>query len=121
MQIQYWNGAQKRGHNKANDLSHKTKGLKEATKNRVYKFDCRECKSWYIGETGQRMEKRTYQHQNDVKNGKETNAIFMHLQAHAMTIPSNGKKFPISKMRKTGRREKLRRLSISMPWTQKKL
>ena len=28
------------------------------------------------------MEKRTYQHKNDVKNGKETNAIFMHLQAH---------------------------------------
>jgi len=28
------------------------------------------------------MEKRTYQHQNDVKNGRETNAIFMHLQEH---------------------------------------
>ena len=32
---------------------------------------------------------------------------------HTMTIPSNGKKFPISKMRKTGRREKLRKLSIN--------
>ena len=54
--------------------------------NHVYKFDCRECKSWHIGETGQKMEKRTYhgQHQNlnDVKNGRETNAIFMHLQEH---------------------------------------
>ena len=51
-------------------------------KNRVYKFDCKDCKSWYIGETGQKIEKRTYQHQNDIKNGKETNAIFMHLQQH---------------------------------------
>ena len=54
----------------------------EQGKKRVYRFDCREYKSWYISETGQKMEKRTYQHQNDVKNGKETNAIFMHLQEH---------------------------------------
>ena len=40
---------------------------------------------------------------------------------NTMTIPSNGKKFPNLKMRKTGRREKLRKLSISMQWTQKKL
>ena len=51
-------------------------------KNHLYKFDCKDCKSWYIGETGQKIEKRTYQHQNDIKNGKETNAIFMHLQQH---------------------------------------
>ena len=37
-QIQCWNGAQKRGHDKANYLSHKTKNPKDATKNRVYKF-----------------------------------------------------------------------------------
>ena len=60
----------------------KQKVPKMQQKNRVYRFDCRECKSWYIGETGQKMEKRTYQHQNDVKNGRETNAIFMHLQEH---------------------------------------
>ena len=51
-------------------------------KNCVYKFDCKDCKSWYIGETWQKIEKRTYQHQNDIKNGKETNAIFIHLQQH---------------------------------------
>ena len=28
------------------------------------------------------MENRTYQHKNDVRNGKETNAIFMHLQGN---------------------------------------
>ena len=28
------------------------------------------------------MEKRTYQHKNDLENCKETNAIFMHLQEH---------------------------------------
>ena len=60
----------------------KQKVPKMQQKNRVCRFDCRECKSWYIGETGQKMEKRTYQHQNDVKNGRETNAIFMHLQEH---------------------------------------
>ena len=25
---------------------------------RVYNFDCGECKSWYIGKTGQKMEKK---------------------------------------------------------------
>ena len=89
-------------------------------KNRVYRFDCRECKSWYIGETGQKMEKRTYQHQNDVKNGRETNAIFMHLFCKSTRIiTSNGNKFHISNMRKTGRREKLRKLCISMQWIQR--
>ena len=48
-------------------------------KNRVYKYDCKDCESCYIGETGQKIEKRTYQHQNDIKNGKATNAVFMHL------------------------------------------
>ena len=48
-------------------------------KNRVYKFDCQDCEICYMGETGQKIEKSTYQHQNDIKNGKETNAIFMHL------------------------------------------
>ena len=51
-------------------------------KNRVYKFDCADCKKWYIGETGQKMESRKYQHQNDVKNGKKTNAFFVHLETH---------------------------------------
>ena len=105
-QVQCWNGTQKRGHKKANDLSHEIKGPKDATKqNGVYKFNCSECKSWYFGETGQRMEKRTYQHKNDVKNSKEINAILMHLQEHNMPIPSNGKKFSVLKIRKTGRRE----------------
>ena len=73
----------KSGHKKANDLSHEIKGPKDATKqNGVYKFNCSECKSCYFGETGQRMEKRTYQHKNDVKNSKEINAILKHLQEH---------------------------------------
>jgi len=60
----------------------KQKIPKEQQKNKIYKFNCKDCKSWYIGETGQKMENRTYQHKNDVRNGKETNAIFMHLQGN---------------------------------------
>ena len=37
-------------------------------KNRVYKFDCKDCKSWYIGETGQKIE---HTNQNDIKNGDQ--------------------------------------------------
>ena len=52
-------------------------------RNRVYKVDCKDCKSCYIGDTRQKIEKGTYQHQNDIKNGKETNAICMHLHQHS--------------------------------------
>ena len=55
---------------------------KKSQKNKIYKFNCKDCKSWYIGEIGQKVENRTYQHKNDVRNGKETNAIFMHLQGN---------------------------------------
>ena len=43
---------------------------KEQQKNKVYKFNCKDCKSWYIGETGQKMENRTYQHKNDIRMEK---------------------------------------------------
>ena len=36
-QVQCWNGAQKRGQNKENDLSQKTKGPKDATKQKPSK------------------------------------------------------------------------------------
>ena len=112
----------KKGHKKANDLSHEIKGPKDATKqNCVYKFNCSGYNSWYIGETGQRMEKRTYQHKNDVKNSKEINTILMHLQEQNMTIPSNGKKFSVLNIRKTGKREKIKKPDISKQWIQKKL
>jgi len=58
-------------HNQKGNVSPEAKDPKDAAKNRVYKFDCGDSKKGYIGETGQKMESRKYQHQNDVKNGKK--------------------------------------------------
>ena len=120
-QVQCWNGTQKRGHKKANDLSHEIKGPKDATKqNGVYKFNCSECKSWYFGETGQRMEKRTYQHKNDVKNSKEINAILKHLQEHNDHSIQWKEVFCLEN-KEDWKKRKLKKLFILMQWIQKKL
>ena len=81
MKVQRRNGPQKRRHNQKGNLSPEVKDPKDAAKRRLHKFDCADCKKWYIGETGQKMESRKYQHQKDVKGG-EKNAFFMHLQTH---------------------------------------
>ena len=63
-------------------MSHEAKNSKRTTKYKVYKLNCKDCKSWFIAETGQKMDKRTYQHKNVLRNGKKTKAIFMHLQGN---------------------------------------
>uniref|UniRef100_A0A8D8LXS3 GIY-YIG domain-containing protein n=1 Tax=Cacopsylla melanoneura TaxID=428564 RepID=A0A8D8LXS3_9HEMI len=44
----------------------------------VYKLDCNDCNSSYIGESGQFLKKRMYQHKYDIKNEKTSTALSAH-------------------------------------------
>ena len=46
----------------------------------IYKINCGNCESSYIGETGQTLGKRLQQHQRDVREKKSTNGIYQHLR-----------------------------------------
>ena len=45
----------------------------------VYKIECKDCSSVYIGQTGKTLEKRVKQHKYSVRTGQSNNAIFNHI------------------------------------------
>ena len=46
------------------------------------------CRKSYIGETGQQISRRIYQHQYDIRKKKATNGIFKHLEENLDRIIS---------------------------------
>ena len=44
----------------------------------IYEIPCHVCDKKYIGETGRTLGKRLLEHKRDVRNGKESNACFIH-------------------------------------------
>uniref|UniRef100_A0A8D8PPG1 GIY-YIG domain-containing protein n=1 Tax=Cacopsylla melanoneura TaxID=428564 RepID=A0A8D8PPG1_9HEMI len=72
------------GHQSSNSLkSNFFSNLKDSIKKDdnsgiVYQLDCKDCPSTYIGESGQFLKKRMYQHRYDIKNDKTTTALATH-------------------------------------------
>ena len=58
----------------------KQKIMKDEKKNRIYSVPCQTCGKSYIGETGQQISRRIYQHQYDIHKKKATNGIFKHME-----------------------------------------
>ena len=58
----------------------KQKVMKDEKKNRVYSVPCQTCGKSCIGETGQQISRRIYQHQHDIQKKKATNRIFKHME-----------------------------------------
>ena len=54
--------------------------MKDEKKNRIYSVPCQTCGKSYIGETGQQISRRIYQHQYDIHKKKATNGIFKHME-----------------------------------------
>ena len=54
--------------------------MKDENKNQVYSVPCQTCGKSYIGETGQQISRRIYQHQYDIQKKKATNGIFKHME-----------------------------------------
>ena len=46
----------------------------------VYKIECRDCNSFYIGQTGKELRQRIKQHQYSVRVAQESNALFIHVR-----------------------------------------
>ena len=46
----------------------------------IYKINCRDCDSYYIGQTGKELNYRVKQHQYSVRVAQESNAIFIHVR-----------------------------------------
>lgn len=44
----------------------------------VYKIPCKDCNSFYLGQTGKDLETRLKQHKYSVRTGQESNALFIH-------------------------------------------
>uniref|UniRef100_A0A8D9BPX0 Reverse transcriptase domain-containing protein n=1 Tax=Cacopsylla melanoneura TaxID=428564 RepID=A0A8D9BPX0_9HEMI len=56
----------------------KDKTKKEIKSGIVYKIDCENCSSSYIGESGQYLKKRMYQHNYDIKRDNNVSALTNH-------------------------------------------
>ena len=54
----------------------------------IYKINCRDWRTSYIGETGQTLRKRLEQHRGDVERKVKTNGIFQHLKKQTEDIGS---------------------------------
>ena len=46
--------------------------------NVIYKIDCSDCDSTYIGQTKRKLSARIYEHERDVKRNTETSALALH-------------------------------------------
>ena len=57
----------------------KDKYKKEEISNIVYKINCKDCESTYIGQRGRKLQIRVDEHKKDVKNCKTKSALYQHM------------------------------------------
>lgn len=57
----------------------KDKYKKEEISNIVYKINCKDCESTYIGQSGRKLQIRVDEHKKDVKKCKTKSALYKHM------------------------------------------
>ena len=78
------------------------KPKKALTNYGVYEIPCKDCDQIYVGESARDLDKRIKEHRNDIKNGNENNAVFVHLKKFDHPIDFENAKivYPSSSVRR---------------------